>query len=263
MGKGGDDTLRGGDGDDQLYGADKPGGSAAGEIGNDTLEGGAGDDALIGGGGTDTAIYNGVLEATDFTTIADADPNSAGIPGWEINANGFGEGTDTLTGVQIVEGTDPVGAASGRFLLVGNGGFATIQDAVDAAVDGDTILIAAGTYAENVVVDEAITLIGMGGAASVIIDPASGTGLTVSGNIGSGTVTIDGIGFQGGTNGVSASGAVTLGHLEILNSSFSGNSQHGVFVNGKSGGIGKVTVCLLYTSPSPRDGLLSRMPSSA
>ena len=30
--------------------------------------------------------------------------------------------------------------------------------------------------------------------------------------------------------------------------------------------LGKVTVfagCLLYTSPSPRDGLLSRMPSSA
>ena len=26
---------------------------------------------------------------------------------------------------------------------------------------------------------------------------------------------------------------------------------------------GKKMVCLLYTSPSPRDGLLSRMPSSA
>ena len=26
---------------------------------------------------------------------------------------------------------------------------------------------------------------------------------------------------------------------------------------------GKLKVCLLYTSPSPRDGLLSRMPSSA
>ena len=25
----------------------------------------------------------------------------------------------------------------------------------------------------------------------------------------------------------------------------------------------RVSVCLLYTSPSPRDGLLSRMPSSA
>ena len=26
---------------------------------------------------------------------------------------------------------------------------------------------------------------------------------------------------------------------------------------------GRITHCLLYTSPSPRDGLLSRMPSSA
>ena len=25
----------------------------------------------------------------------------------------------------------------------------------------------------------------------------------------------------------------------------------------------RITICLLYTSPSPRDGLLSRMPSSA
>ena len=27
--------------------------------------------------------------------------------------------------------------------------------------------------------------------------------------------------------------------------------------------VGRVIACLLYTSPSPRDGLLSRMPSSA
>src|SRR5665647_2099497 len=27
--------------------------------------------------------------------------------------------------------------------------------------------------------------------------------------------------------------------------------------------LGRVSLCLLYTSPSPRDGLLSRMPSSA
>ena len=30
-----------------------------------------------------------------------------------------------------------------------------------------------------------------------------------------------------------------------------------------SSGIGVERICLLYTSPSPRDGLLSRMPSSA
>ena len=31
----------------------------------------------------------------------------------------------------------------------------------------------------------------------------------------------------------------------------------------KNMGADEVTTCLLYTSPSPRDGLLSRMPSSA
>lgn len=130
IGKGGNDTLRGGEGDDELYGADKPGGSAAGEIGNDRLEGGAGDDALIGGGGQDTAIYNGVLTVDKFTTIADADPTTGVIPGWQIDAIGIGEGTDTLTGVQIVQAEDPDGAnvgSTGRFLLVGNGGFATIR----------------------------------------------------------------------------------------------------------------------------------------
>ena len=31
----------------------------------------------------------------------------------------------------------------------------------------------------------------------------------------------------------------------------------------KLGELGLLGICLLYTSPSPRDGLLSRMPSSA
>ena len=33
--------------------------------------------------------------------------------------------------------------------------------------------------------------------------------------------------------------------------------------NGHIAGIIGAVICLLYTSPSPRDGLLSRMPSSA
>ena len=32
---------------------------------------------------------------------------------------------------------------------------------------------------------------------------------------------------------------------------------------GQQVGISSIKACLLYTSPSPRDGLLSRMPSSA
>ena len=42
-----------------------------------------------------------------------------------------------------------------------------------------------------------------------------------------------------------------------------GTSLIAYFADKASGGWNQDIVCLLYTSPSPRDGLLSRMPSSA
>jgi len=44
----------------------------------------------------------------------------------------------------------------------GGGDYTTIQAAVDAAEDGETILVEAGTYYENVVVNKSISLIGAG-----------------------------------------------------------------------------------------------------
>ena len=52
---------------------------------------------------------------------------------------------------------------------------------------------------------------------------------------------------------------------KVLYSHMHGDQTHGIndlrafYINSKK----QVNVCLLYTSPSPRDGLLSRMPSSA
>src|SRR5690606_20262660 len=146
MGKAGNDTLRGGAGDDELYGADKPGGSFENETGNDTLHGGEGNDKLFGGDGEDLAQYDQPIDESMITTNGG---------GWTVTTGG--EGTDTLSDIEIV-----AGAGGARFLLVGNGGFDTIQAAIDAAVDGDTILIAADTYAENLIVDKAVTLVGVG-----------------------------------------------------------------------------------------------------
>ena len=110
-----------------------------GNTGNNILIGGGGNDTLVGNAGTDTASYTGTLTAANITAVVDADPVAGGNqPGWQVVASG-GQGTDILTGVEKV--TDGTGHS---FLLVGSGGFATIQAAVDAAVNGDTILIAAG-----------------------------------------------------------------------------------------------------------------------
>ena len=89
--------------------------------------------------------------------------------------------------------------------------------------------------------------------------------------------------FVAGTNGAGRRATLDLGgsgdrRLYVGNNTISNLLQvaaGGVFTNGgvqMTGGFGNATIvtnggqvyfCLLYTSPSPRDGLLSRMPSSA
>ncbi len=52
--------------------------------------------------------------------------------------------------------------------------FTTIQQAVDASVDGDTILIDAGTYREQVTITKNITMQGAGIDQTIIESPDSG-----------------------------------------------------------------------------------------
>ena len=117
--------------------------NATGGAGNDTiigndianvLSGGGGNDTIFGGAGTDTAAYTGTLQASAIKTVADADPTTPGNQaGWQVTAGA--EGTDLLNGVEKVSD-----GAGHNFLLVGNGGYATIQAAINAAAAGDTIM---------------------------------------------------------------------------------------------------------------------------
>ena len=155
-GSGHDSIFHGAGGDDYIDAGDA----------NDVLDGGTGNDVLVGGTGVDTAT---LADAT-FTieAIADADPRTAGDQaGWKVTT--ANEGTDLLTGVEIVDS-----AGAGRMLLVGSGGFATIQAAIDAASDGDTILIAGGTYTEQLTVTDftGLTIMAASGANVIVKAPS-------------------------------------------------------------------------------------------
>ena len=62
---------------------------------------------------------------------------------------------------------------------------------------------------------------------------------------------------------VNTRGKALLTSLDSGYTIYSHNQLYGRWNIVKSGNFPKTRRCLLYTSPSPRDGLLSRMPSSA
>ena len=226
---GGDDRI-GGSGNDTITGG----------TGNDTLQGNAGNDSLIGGGGIDTAFYTEVLPTSDFSVKAGH---------WTVTT--ATEGTDTLTAISAVE------ASGQHFLLVGAGSqYATIQAAVNAAADGDIILLAPGTYAENVTISgKALSIEGLGGANGVGGAVLDGS-ITETGAL-HGALTIEGlvINATGQQDGISLSPTLAGAETVIINNvSITGASETGLAVNGGED-PGSASTCITRASPataSPR-----------
>ena len=89
--------------------------------------------------------------------------------------------------------------------------FTTIQAAVDGAMAGDTISIAAGTYAEAVTIDKALVLTGTGAPTATSFTLNSGANVAGSSGITASTVTVNsGAKIQDGVLLTSSGGTVNV-----------------------------------------------------
>jgi Ca2+-binding RTX toxin-like protein len=251
-------VVHGGGGADQIVTA----------LGADTLEGGADNDVLDGEAGQDTAFYT---QAITDNMIA---VNGGG--GWTVTTGGA-EGTDTLSDIEVVDG-----AGTGRFLLVGNGGFVTIQDALTAAANGDTIMLAPGTYDGNIVINKEVSIVGAGpgvviegnfetvnGITGSVADflqthaySGGGTGLTINASnvtiknvtldsfntgieLGAGiaNIRIEGVDITDTVNGIHKAGDAAVTNLDIVGGTIS-DSYIGVYLEKYNGGADATDVTI-------------------
>ena len=145
-------------------------------------------------------------------------------------------GTDTLSGIaQVTDGTH-------TFLLVGDGGYASIQAAVNAASAGDTILIAPGTYA-GATISEALTIIGSGVGQTIINAGPNADGLDITGSIGgSATVSISNIEFSGNQDGIDVHSSTVLGNLNINDADFEHNTISGVGMGSGAPNLSNISI---------------------
>lgn len=103
------------------------------------------------------------------------------------------------------------GEKVGEDLYIGSNAFATIQAAVDAVAEGGTVNVAEGTYAEQVVIDKPINLVGAGKESTTILAPATMPKSDVDSTIVLITADAEFSGFTVSGPGPSACGSIRAG----------------------------------------------------
>jgi hypothetical protein len=225
-----DDQIFGHDGNDQLFG----------NGGADAIVGGKGNDKIDGGTGVDTAVFSGLYADYKITFNAD---NTVTVKGKD--------GHDTVVHVEILRFDDR------DAIIVGGGGseFTTIQSGVEAATNGAVVLVAAGTYVEQVTIEnKTLTLQGTGDATKIVAPS------TLTANIhdaASGTPSKNAIiGVNGGDVTISDILIDGAGHGDGLATTYGAADFNGIYYLNAGGAIDDVTVTGIR-DPYNLDGSLS------
>ncbi|MFZ9881539.1 MAG: hypothetical protein ACO3QC_09075, partial [Phycisphaerales bacterium] len=176
---------------------------------------------------------NGLLDSCEIDTGLSGDCNANRIPdeceiagGSELdcNANGIPDSCDLDAGTSSdLDGNGVPDECSGEF-VVGGTGFVTIQSAIDAAPNGATVKVGAGTYSKFDLTGKAVSVVSLAGAAQTIVD-GNGTsrGFCMFG-AGPGETSIEGFTFVNGSASNGGAAAIVLSAPTFRNCVFASNT---------------------------------------
>jgi large repetitive protein len=225
-----------------------------GNSGDNTLTGLGGNDTLHGGIGVDTAVYQDALSNYAITMSTDSHGRVTGFSQvQETGPNAAHDGTDTLTDIErlqfngttldLTQKVQLFDGAGGTHLI---GTFDTINDAMTAAHDGNTIRLAAGFYNEAVDVNKDVTILGANSGTSGLAVRGVESVLTGGVHITAAGATIDGVKVDGDGSfsdipGNFAAVYVSANNAVITNSVLEGHGaaldDFGIITNGGLTGL--------------------------
>ena len=224
---------------------------------------------VINTGGSNSNNANFIINSTGNVGIATTNPAS------KLHVNGI----TTLNSNLIVTtgyvgiGTGTIGATNSNFNVFGNAyisGDINIGGKISQNGTGDFTFTGVTTVNSNLTISGAIN-----NQVVITNNKTDGSGLAsirFNNNVNNSGY----IGFGGSNTSNYSSNLYLQADKNIVINTGGRNSNNVNFIIDSSGNVGiattnpasklhvnGITTCLLYTSPSPRDGLLSRMPSSA
>ena len=125
-------------------------------------------------------IASGTAADCNGNDVIDACEIASGTAS-DCNGNGAIDACDLALGTSTdLDGNGILDDCAGEF-VVGGSGFTTVQAAIDAAPDGTTIRVAAGTYGAIVLASRSLELVSIDGAADTVLDGGGSRVVDISG----------------------------------------------------------------------------------
>jgi predicted outer membrane repeat protein len=137
--------------------------------------------------------------------------------------------TSVTWGAWLGAGTTEVPRAQAATLRVcaSECDYAHIRDAVAAAAPGETIIVASGTYAEQLDIEKSLTLLGVGAPTTAIVGNADAPTVSIGVTNQAAVVLLSGLTIERGHSLLSGGGIYSSGTLTLINSTVSNNSSAG------------------------------------